>query len=416
MGCLGNKTYVGTRGGLYYSEGTETGNIRHFAGLPSIVVKSISTERGNLLVGMGNLTDWEIGPDGRIGKQPTKPGIPDEAPADGIEHADGFPVTGRASLGGKRYAGTMGAGLLVELDEGFGQVAGSPSEISGICADGKGGVLLAAKQGLFRFDGSKIERLMAVNCPDCQVNSVVFFRDHALAGTLTGGVIRALDCRPAFALEGPARRINSFLIHGDELLVGTDAGIFSWDGGELRKRDEIVKGAVGLMAVSGNRFWCMSGSGLKCLESGTWRWLREFKMKGTVMIDRGGVLYLGGIFGLWSVDRDFSRNRTLHQNVTALSLRDDILLAATLDEGIWAVPIGGSPAKVFPGNFTAVTFGKRGIWMGTPDQGLYFSPNLRTRPIRIASKNIGSKCITALAARNGELIVGTTAGAYVVME
>jgi ligand-binding sensor domain-containing protein/signal transduction histidine kinase len=324
-----------------------------------------------------------------------------------ITHVLGLAVDGQGAL----WVWMQGASVLRQTSAGFANVTnelGFPDEITVFSSALRGHLLFATLgQQIFEYDGGQVSRigltkvspaLALVETPTGRV--WVGTRDYGLAYIEKGNVV------PLSETSGP-RKVNFLLRHGGEALwVGTDEGLFLWNGSTLDRvpgPDKFSRAQiVSMVEDRDGHLWCGSDQGLFLVAENA---AKQTIASGPLLSesisalfeDREGGLWIGaaGTVRRWK-DFAFRALEAGHANSSKLDAR----LYADEQNAVWmASPRGGlyrlkqngqaeeCRPDVFRDDEIYSLSGREGdIWAGRRDGGLTH--------LHQSSKGISAKTFT----------------------
>ena len=218
---------------------------------------------------------------------------------------------------GKLWVRPQGADVVRQRDGNFESVRygaeGMTFQITAVSKDSKGGIVVSdIAQGTFRFMGEDVQKLAApaVLPGSSPVISMAETAEGKIwMGTLGAGLFLLADGRATNVNAGlPDRKINCLLpISDEELWVGTDAGLYRWNGKEFRRTElPPFLGNVQVLSVLRDRdsnMWVGTARGLLRINAKGISFSEENELRGNGGInvlfeDREGNLWIGGARGL----------------------------------------------------------------------------------------------------------------------
>jgi ligand-binding sensor domain-containing protein/signal transduction histidine kinase len=189
------------------------------------------------------------------------------------------------------------------------------SQITAMSKDSNGRIVVSdIARGTFRFQGSEVEQLaepaVLSGTASPPIISMAQGTDGRLwMGTLGVGLFFLADGRATMVDAGlPDRKINCLLfISKNELWVGTDTGLFRWDGREFHRINlPSALGSVQVLSVLRDRdsnIWASTTRGLLRINKNGLSFSAEDAIRGhgginALFEDREGNLWFGGSQGL----------------------------------------------------------------------------------------------------------------------
>jgi PAS domain S-box-containing protein len=209
--------------------------------------------------------------------------------------------------GGKLWVRPQGAYLRRQKDLNFESVRDGLTAITAMSNDDHGGVLVSdIEHGTFRFTADSVQKLGPSSPP---VISMAETADGKVwLGTLGDGLFFVRGGRATNVNAGlPDRKINSLLPIGEELLVGTDTGLYRGNGTGFRRLElPSFPGMVQVLSLLRDResnIWVGTTRGLLRINAKGVSFSEENELRGdgginVLFEDREGNLWIGGARGL----------------------------------------------------------------------------------------------------------------------
>jgi ligand-binding sensor domain-containing protein/signal transduction histidine kinase len=304
------------------------------------------------------------------------------------------PVLGLVVDGdGNLWVEMQGAGLLRQRDGkleavplGLGR---SISQVTAISKGTNGGVLLSdVSAGLLLFRGEQSDilahpTLLPGSSP---LLSMAQSPDGKVwAGTLGAGLFYIEQGRASHVASNlPDRKINCLLAVGDhELWIGTDNGLYRWDGTVLSSNElPLSRAGAQVLAMLRDRdsnIWVGTTKGLLRINSGGTEISEETELRGNgginaLLEDREGNIWVGGTRGLERI-------------------RDTAFVTYLPADGLPSESNG--PVYIDPENR---------VWFAPAEGGLYTLKNGRVQTIKLAQ--LDSDVIYSITGKQGVVWVG----------
>jgi ligand-binding sensor domain-containing protein len=227
----------------------------------------------------------------------------------------------------------QGAYVVRQKDLKFESVRYGLPAITAMSKDNRGEVLVSdIEQGTFRFRANDVQKLGPSSPP---VISMAETTDGKVwLGTLGDGLFFLAGGRSTKVNVGlPDRKINSLLPIGEELLVGTDTGLYQGNGMGFRRLElPSFLGVVQVLSLLRDRdsnIWVGTTRGLIRINAKGISFSEENELRGdgginVLFEDREGSLWIGGALGLGRIrdsafvtyssvrDRRFARNGPIY--------------------------------------------------------------------------------------------------------
>lgn len=231
-------------------------------------------------------------------------------------------------------------------------VASGTSQVTAMWRDEKGRVLLSdLVAGTLRFHNEKVEQLakpelLPGSAPVISLGSTP--DGKVWLGTLNSGVFALAQGQAVTAAKGlPYTKINCLLpIGASEIWVGTDGGVFRWDGTRFVQVALSLRGNVQVLALLRDRdanVWVGSARGLLRINSTGTSVSEEKDLRGdggidALFEDREGNIWAGGARGIERI-----RNTTFvtYSSTTDLPSERNGPVYADSEDRIWFAPLQG---------------------------------------------------------------------------
>jgi ligand-binding sensor domain-containing protein/signal transduction histidine kinase len=217
---------------------------------------------------------------------------------------------------GKLWIRPQGADVVRQRDGKFESIRygaeALTSQITAVSKDSTGGVLFSdITEGTFRIKGDDVQKLAApaVLPGSSPVISMAEAGEGKIwMGTLGAGLFFLSGKRATNVNAGlPDRKINCLLpINNEELWVGTDNGLYRWNGKDFRRVELPSLGNVQVLSILRDRdsnIWVGTTRGLLRINAKGISFSEENELRGNGGInalfeDREGNLWIGGAQGL----------------------------------------------------------------------------------------------------------------------
>jgi signal transduction histidine kinase/ligand-binding sensor domain-containing protein len=288
----------------------------------------------------------------------------------------------------------QGAGVLRQRNGKLERVAFEPgrtvSQVTAILRETNGGVLIAdLSAGLLRFRGEESEGLASPTLlpGSSPVISMAETLDGKIwMGTLGAGLFYFAQGRATNVGSGLVdRKINCLLPVGDrEMWVGTDTGLFRWNGTALRRaglppslaRAQILT----MLRDRDSNVWVGTTRGLLRINAGVDSVAEEKDLRGinALFEDREGNMWVGGARGLERI-------------------RDSVFVTY--------LPTSGLPSE---NNGPLYVDAENRAWFAPAEGGLYWLRDGRAEPIR--ESGLGKDVVYSIAGSKTEIWVGRQHG------
>jgi len=407
LAVVAGELLVGTQAGLFRWSEEPARRLEPVGGLDPQPVKKLLRDGDDLILTWGNLTamrfgQWDGARHAFAVQSPMSP-----SPADPLQFFKGFPVSGQADLAGAVCTGTLGGGLFL----GERSLQGGPQLVTAVVA-WQGGIAIGSSEGLyFLAPGGSPEPLFENPCQDCRITCLARWRGEVFAGTLNGGLLRLPGYQAIVSQGGLTDRINALAATPERLFVGTESGLYSWDGRRLIRESVLGDESVKALVADNYNLYLSTLSGLKRFHPDSGRLDVLSTCKGAFLALFRGDLYVGGMFGVWKVNltQRFAVTRILHENVTGFAGFGGNLYAAGYYNSLWRLA-GTGGERVADGQFSAIAAVPGGLLLGTGGAGLIFC-DPATGMQHLPDQPLGPKAtITALLGGAGAVYVGTPTG------
>ncbi len=312
------------------------------------------------------------------------------------------------------------------------------SQVTAVSKDRNGEVLVSdVIKGTFRFEAQGPQMLATAHVlpGSSPVISIAETPDGKIwLGTLGAGLFLLADNHPAAVNASfPERKINCLLPIGqDELLVGTDNGLYHWNGRDFRQ--EVLPSSLGnvqilsLLRDRDSNVWAGTDRGLLRINAKGTSISEEKELRGSGAInvlfeDREGNVWVGGALGLGRI-----RDTVFTTYSSATNPRVENIGPVYVDEEgrTWLAPGEGGlytlkdaqiqRMSAVPGNDVVYSIAGRGneIWIGRQRGGL---TRLQWRNGSVTSKTFTeadglaqNSVYAVLEGRDGSVWAGTLSG------
>lgn len=283
-------------------------------------------------------------------------------------------------------------GAFQSIDSGLGMTA---SYVTAMWREPSGGVLLSDLQtGILRFRERKLEVLVGRSAFSSGSPVVISMAEtsggNTWIGTLGAGLLYVSQGRVSsvYAAHVPDININCLLPNGgNQLWIGTDRGLFRWNGTELTPAElpSPLRHApiLALLRDGDSNVWAATQRGLLRLNAKGMSFSMEDEVRGggavnTLFEDREGNLWVGGAGGLERI-------------------RDSAFVTYSRKVGL--------PSE---GNGPTFADAENRIWSAPADGGLFVLTNGRVEPIRVAG--LEKDVVYSITGKNGEVWLGRQHG------
>jgi hypothetical protein len=399
--------FVGTQAGLMAVAREKAGwTLVRVADLPHEELRSLSVTPQGLALAFGSgqgllLNGWRQ-KDARFAVVAEAASSTPSAGTPAVAH--GFLLTSTLMHQGSLFETTYGGGLFVNGSA----TAGLPANLLGLRTFG--GTLVAASNDALYVRGPEAWRPFAKNpCPDCRIACIAEFKGGIVAGTLAGGLIRW----PSHEALGPfgalAGRVNGLCVVGEDLLIGTEAGVYAYDGKTLRPRRDISDRSVMGMVVQNGLLYLSSNRGLISYDPATGKARSLAREKGYFVAGNAGEIFFGGMYGAWRYAREAAPVRALHEYLTGFAEHDGKLYASTYYNGLWELG-SGEGRRLGDGEFTCIAPAKQGVILGDGRGKLWLYDTKKGEKTELPAPVLPQANITALCNGASGLYVGTPVG------
>jgi ligand-binding sensor domain-containing protein/signal transduction histidine kinase len=313
------------------------------------------------------------------------------------------------------------------------------SQVTAVSKDRNGAVLISdVIEGTFRFAGEKAQKVATPNMlpGSSPVISIAETSEGTIwLGTLGDGLFLMANGRAAAVNAGlPDRKINCLLpISNEDLWVGTDDGLYHWNGKEFRR--ETLPSSLGnvqvlsLLRDRDSNVWVGTARGLLRINAKGTSFAEEKELRGSGAInalfeDREGNVWVGGARGFGrirdtvfvtyssSTDPRFERSGPIYVDGEGRTW------FAPGQGGLYAIKDGHIQhvTTVVPANDVVYSIGGRGdeMWVGRQHGGLtHLQLRNGTRASHTYTEAEGlaqNSVYTVLQSRDGSVWAGTLSG------
>ena len=313
------------------------------------------------------------------------------------------------------------------------------SQVTALSKDRNGAVLVSdVIEGTFRFVGEKAQNVATPNTlpGSSPVISIAETSDGTIwLGTLGAGLFLMADRRAAAVTAGlPDRKINCLLpISNEDLWVGTDNGLYHWNGKEFR-REALTSSLANVQVLSllrdrDSNVWVGTARGLLRINAKGTSLAEEKELRGGGAInalfeDREGNVWVGGARGFGrirdtvfvtyssSTDPRFERSGPIYVDAEGRTW------FAPGRGGLYAIKDGHiqHAATVVPANDVVYSIGGRGdeMWVGRQHGGLthlQLRNGARASHTYTEAEGLAQNSVySVLQSRDGSVWAGTLSG------
>ena len=311
-------------------------------------------------------------------------------------------------------------------------------QITALSKNSRGEVLASDLiEGIFRFHGQTAEKLAVPNVlpGSSPVIALAETTNKIWMGTLGAGLFLLTDGRATRVTEGlHDRKINCLLAIGDnDLWVGTDTGLYRWDG-KMLSPVKLSSSLDNLQVLSilrdrDSNIWVGTARGLLRINANGVSFSEENEIRGSGGInalfeDREGNLWVGGARGLGRI-RDsafvtYSRNSGLLSEHTGPLYADSEgrTWFGSSDGGLYALSDGhvrSVMSTILADDVVySITGGKNEIWLGRQHGGLthllFHNGTMSTTTYTEANGLAQNSVYTVFEGKDGTIWAGTLSG------